>query len=99
MMTTRKMIFPILLALSGLACETYNAPPEARLEPAVTVFKTGDVIDILFSEPVDPKTLSIRIWEGPRNLEGEVMQDVEPLLSSCLPQDLCSLKGRRAHRL
>jgi hypothetical protein len=82
-MWKRMLLLLLLLLLCPLGC-AYDAPPEPALVfPEGGVFKSGDPIILRFSEPIDPNTLSIRIWPGPRDLEGEIPADAKPLLTGC----------------
>jgi len=47
------------------------------------VYTSGDVVELRFSEPIAPETLAIRLWAGPRDIEGEVVTNVAPLLETC----------------
>jgi len=76
----------LVLASAALGACSYDAPPETLFQqPDGGVFKSGDPIVLHFSEPIDPQTLSIRIWPGPRTLEGDIPTDDSPLLERCTP--------------
>ena len=73
-----------LLVCLALASCVYDAPPDVeRLEAEGGVYRAGDPIDLRFSEPVDPATLSIRIWPAHWDIEGRLLRDEGPLLNSC----------------
>lgn len=91
-----------LLAAGALAGCRYDAPPEiSRVEPPGGVYRTGDPIELLFSEPIDEATLVLRVWPGPRDAEGAIPGGITPLLEECRPAAACGtssleLDGERA---
>ncbi len=76
----------LLAAASG--CAPYNAPPEPELTPPEGgAFLEGQSLDLEFTEPIDPSTLSVRIWPNDRGPEGNFADGVEPLVDTCTPAD------------
>ncbi len=83
-----------LISLSALvmlnAC-TYDPPPEVTLvPPAHKHFVVGEVLVLEFTEPVCERSLEILIWPGRQDLydiEGELLDDVEPLVGLCKATD------------
>jgi len=72
-----------LLSLFLIACVEYEAPPEVQIEqPADGIYRTGDPITLLFSEPVRRGTFGIRVWQGERDIELDLLA-TSPLLHTC----------------
>ena len=73
----------VLTSLTLLGC-VYNAPPSVeRVEPVGGVLRTGDPIELRFSEAVDPATVRVRIWASNWDIEGNLDRDQGPLLDTC----------------
>jgi len=79
----------IVLALLGTSfilgsCEEYEPPPEVRLkQPQGGAFLPGDPLTLLFSQPIDPSTLQIRIWPDERDIEGAFLSTTKPVVDVC----------------
>lgn len=76
----------IILGILGTSfllasCEEYEAPPEVRLQqPEGGAFLPGDPLTLLFSQPIDPDTLQIRIWPDERDIEGAFLSTTVPVV-------------------
>lgn len=65
-------------------CDDYDPPPEASLvQPTVGFWTSESPIEITFTEAIDPATLSITIWPGDKDIEGNFRPDVKPLVEHC----------------
>lgn len=82
MSTVKATLFLVLwLAVTTATC-TYDPPPEADITQRV-IFE-GEPLLVSFSEPIDPSTLVIRIWQSSeRNREGEFDSADTPRLDRC----------------
>jgi hypothetical protein len=79
----RSLIVSIIVLFGIISGCVYDAPPDAwRVEPDGGVYRTGDPVEVRFSEAIDPQSLKIRIWAGPRDLEGNIAGQT-PLLDTC----------------
>jgi hypothetical protein len=68
-------------------CETYDPPPEIDLVEAPDGLRTIETaLELTFSEPVDPSSLSVGIWRSDQ-LDGEraLPPDASPLVAPCGP--------------
>lgn len=60
-------------------CE-HDPPPEVTLlSPPGGVYAAGEPLRLKFSEPIDARTLVVRVWRGERNIENELTA-THPLL-------------------
>lgn len=75
------LLFALWLAVTAATC-TYDPPPEVTITERV-IFE-GEPLLVSFSEPVDPATLAIRIWQSSeRDREGEFDSADTPRLDRC----------------
>mgnify|MGYP006928162530 CR=1 FL=1 len=66
-------------------CE-HDPPPEPTLlQPESGVFTEGDSLHLKFSEPIDARTLVLRVWPGQRDIENELVAE-KPLLQCNVTQ-------------
>ena len=76
----------LLIVLAG-GCVDFDAPPEPKLVfPEEGLFTVGEPLMITFSEPIDPGSLSISIYDagdGARDIENVRLEGLEPKLAGC----------------
>ncbi|MBL8785864.1 MAG: hypothetical protein JNJ59_13245, partial [Deltaproteobacteria bacterium] len=59
-MTTFRIALLALALSTAAACDTYDPPPEVKLvQPAIGFWVDDTPIELTFTEPIDPATLSI----------------------------------------
>lgn len=70
-----------LLVLLALGCPRYDGPPEAALVGIVDGILSDPTAPLVlaFHEPVDPKTLRVRVVRYETDPEGELLPDLEPI--------------------
>ena len=72
--------------MSLTACDSfiYDPPPELTLErPQQGSFVATEPVRIRASEPLDPESFKLRIWEPVLDVEGLLPQDATPLMDTC----------------
>lgn len=73
-----------LCALISAGCQEYDAPPRASLVlPAGGAWQEGDVVELMFSEPIKVETLKMKLWADVRDIEGQLPQGATPLVADC----------------
>ena len=86
-----RLLFALTVLLS--AC-TYDPPPIVDLPlPSLGLFELGQPLVIEFSEPIQPETLSVRVWPArpeDKNVEDEFLPGVIPVLDACGVNSECS---------
>ena len=66
------------------ACEAYDPPPEVALVyPEGGMWFRDSVIELEFSEPVSPESISFSVWPHDLDIEGEFVPGAEPIASGC----------------
>jgi hypothetical protein len=80
----KTLLLLLSLSLSGVACETYDPPPEAALVfPEGEMWFRDSLIQVAFSEAVEPDSVRFSIWPHDLDLEGELVPGAEPIASGC----------------
>jgi hypothetical protein len=83
-MTTFRIALLALALSTAAACDTYDPPPEVKLvQPAIGFWVDDTPIELTFTEPIDPATLSITVWPSEKDIEGNLIWDVTPLVADC----------------
>ncbi len=59
------------------------------MPPDGGTFVTGDPITLRFSEPIDPSTLTLRLWPSERDGEGRLVEGLAPKMGSCTADARC----------
>jgi hypothetical protein len=74
-----------LLATASLQCEVYDPPPDVTLEaPQGGAWTEGQPVALRFSEPVNPASISLRVWRGDvLDIENQIPADAVPLVDNC----------------
>jgi len=66
---------------------TYDPPPEVSLAPPANKhFVVGEAMRLVFSEPVLPESLEVRVWPGQKDLytvEKELKPGVKAIMDTC----------------
>lgn len=71
-------------ALTALAGCTFDPAPEPALAlPAEGVYRSGEPLWLDFSEPVRAECLRVRIWPAALDVEGELPDDLAPVMDTC----------------
>ena len=78
----------LLLSLPILAAAcSYEPPPAVTLErPEGAVFELGAPLHLVFSVPIDPETLAVRVWASNKDAENELVRSKGPRLDTCRPK-------------
>lgn len=84
----RSYVWKGVLALMVLglapACEEYDPPPEVALVyPEGGMWFRDSAIELVFSEAVEPESISFSIWPHDLDIEGEFLPDTEPIATGC----------------
>ncbi len=80
-----------MVALCASGCERYDPPPRATMaQPEGGAFIEAEPVVLTFSEPVDPSTLKLQLWEELRGPEGDLSEDAKLYVESCdATEDAC----------
>ena len=87
MSMTRTVAWILVSAVALMGCTAYDPPPIPVLElPPSGVHPTGEALTLLFSEAIEPESLSIRVWPiTPEHftIENELVPGAEPAIDTC----------------
>jgi hypothetical protein len=82
------LVCAVFAVITAGGCVEYDAPPDATLvRPDEGAFEVEEPLMLEFSEPIDPDSLSVRVWPNERDAEGELAQAVQPLVEPCTPDN------------
>lgn len=84
---TSRLTFVMLALFVASGCAESDAPPEVSLGGSIDKrFEVGEIIPLIFSEPIVAESLSLSIWPGEKSaydIEGAVLPETKPLLDGC----------------
>ena len=79
-----KTLTVVLVCGLASACEEYDPPPEVALVyPEGGMWFRDSPIELTFSEPVVPESISFSVWPHDLDIEGEFVPGTEPIASGC----------------
>ena len=74
----------VLACVLTPGCEEYDPPPEVALVyPEGGMWFRDSPIELTFSEPVVPESISFSVWPHDLDIEGEFVPGTEPIASGC----------------
>ena len=77
-MIKKTLLLLLSLSLAGVACETYDPPPEASLIfPEGEMWFRDSLIQIAFTEAVEPDSIRFSVWPHDLDLEEELVPGAE----------------------
>lgn len=80
----RRLTWLTLFALFPLGCEVYDPPPKAKItQPRSGKWTLEDPVELVFTEPIDPRSLKIDIREAIYDREGYFLDENPPIIRSC----------------
>jgi hypothetical protein len=78
------LLLLLCASLSGVACEAYDPPPEASLVfPEGEMWFRDSLIQVAFTEAVEPDSVRFSIWPHDLDLEEELVPGAQPIASGC----------------
>ena len=86
------MLAATIVAAISPACSSfiYDPPPELTLQrPKQGSFLSTEPVRISSSEPLDPTSFKLRIWEPVLDVEGLLPSDASPLMDTCAVGEMC----------
>lgn len=73
-----------LCTMVGTGCQEYDPPPRVSLVlPVGGAWQEGEVVELMFSEPINVGTLKMKLWADVRDIEGQLPQGATPLVADC----------------
>jgi|GEM_PF-1146119 len=78
------LLMTAVLGATAPACETYDPPPETELlVPDNGKWLAFTPVVLQFTEPIDPSSLVITLWQRTLDDEGDLLEGSEPLAAGC----------------